>query len=120
MNKPIVSFQRKFQVWSYDVGHGQLLLRSTKSANHTTQVDVLFKNVGLISMPTLFEGLTVIESSKQELESSGLTMGLLPAENRKCMKLEGNNWHGAITAGNIAWSEDDADHNAKSKLICEV
>jgi hypothetical protein len=117
MKNVIVNFSRRFQVWSYTVGHGQLLLRSTKDAQNSTQVDVLFKNVGLVSLPTFFDGLTVIESTKQELESSGLTTGLLPAENRKCMKLEGNNWRGAIVAGNIAWSEDDAEHYAESKLI---
>jgi hypothetical protein len=117
MKNIIVSFSRRFQVWSYAVGHGQLLLRSTKDAQNPTQVDVLFKNVGLISIPTLFDGLTVIESSKQELESSGLTMGLLSAENKKCLKLEGDNWHGAITAGNIAWLEDDSEHYVESKLM---
>jgi len=73
--------------------------------------------VGLISIPTLFEGLAITESSKQELEGSGFAIGLLSVDGRKCFKLEGSNWHGAITAGHVGWIENDAEYYADSKLI---
>ena len=48
---------RQFQIWSYKVSHAQLLLRSTKSKNDPTRIDLLFKNVAIINMPTLLNGV---------------------------------------------------------------
>jgi hypothetical protein len=117
MTKSIVTFSRRFQVWSYLVGHSQLLLRSVKDANNQTQVDVLFKNVGFILLPTLFDGLTITESSKDELKTLELDLSLFDGDSRNVFKLQGTNWHGVITAGHVAWSEDDSEYHLDSKLI---
>jgi len=42
----LINFERNFQIWKYTVGHGQLLLRSTKDPKCPTRIDVFFKNVG--------------------------------------------------------------------------
>jgi hypothetical protein len=44
MSAQVADFQRKFQIWLYSVSHGQLLLRSNRSDEFRTRVDVLFKD----------------------------------------------------------------------------
>lgn len=114
---PIVRFDRKFQLWLYSVSHGQLLLRSTKNQNYQTQVDILFKNVATIQLPALFVGLVISEMSQEEFRLLNLSTGLLPVNERRCFKLEGENWRGVIVAGHVSWSEDDSEYSAESKLI---
>lgn len=113
MTQPIVSFSRKFQVWSYTVSHAQLLIRSTKDGQHPTQVDVLFKNVNGVLLPTLFDGLTITEATCSELEGLRETL----PKSSKCFKLEGSNWHGAVAAGVVVWVENEAEYYADSTLL---
>ena len=120
MQNPIVRFDRKFKVWLYEIGHGQLLLRSTKDEHHPTQVDILFKGVALMQIPTLFSKLVISEMSEREFQSLDLSTGLFPLGERKCFKLEGDNWQGVIVAGYVGWLEEDASHSAESKLISKV
>ena len=120
MKTSIVRFDRKFQVWLYLVGHSQLLLRSTKDEHHSTQVDVLFKNVDLIQIPTYFSKLIISEMSEKDFQSLGLSIGLLPPIDQKYFRLEGDNWQGVIAAGYVGWLEEDAHHSTESKLISRV
>ena len=117
MIDPIVRFDRIFQLWLYSVSHGQLLLRSTKDQTHQTQVDILFKNVATIQLPVLFAGLVISEMSTEEVRSLNLSAGLLTVNERKCFKLEGDNWHGLIVAGHVSWLENDAEYAAESALM---
>src|SRR4051794_7357175 len=58
---PIDTFEsdRHFQIWRYEVGHAQLLLRSVKDDHHASRIDVLFKTVKAIDLPTRFDGLQI-------------------------------------------------------------
>jgi hypothetical protein len=82
---------RRFQVWRYQVGHSQLLLRSVKSAAHASRIDVLFKGVDAIELPTSFDGL-VIERDGQRYV------------------LSGRGWAGSIVAGACFEAEDDGEY----------
>jgi hypothetical protein len=117
MTDPIVRFDRKFQLWLYSVSHGQLLLRSTKNQNYQTQVDVLFKNVAIIQLPVVFAGLAISEISQQEFRLFELSACLLDVHERRCFKLEGENWDGFIVAGHVSWLENDSEHSAESELL---
>jgi hypothetical protein len=116
----LVSFRRTFQVWLYTVSHGQLLLRSTKTSAQDTQVDVLFKNVAAISVPSLFEGLSISEVQNSEWRASGLPLGLFSIEDRTYFRLEGDKWVGHILAGQCIWCEGEADYFSKSPLLFET
>jgi hypothetical protein len=48
---------RLFQMWLFTVGMTRLLLRSTKSEEHPTRIDVLFQGVQFIGLPTRLDGL---------------------------------------------------------------
>lgn len=82
---------RRFQVWRYQVGHSQLLIRSVKSADHPSRIDVLFKGVDVIEMPTNFEGLEIIRDGGRYV-------------------LAGKGWTGSITAVVCFEAEDEGEH----------
>lgn len=84
---------RTFQIWRYTVGHGQLLLRSTKEeGGPTTRVDILFKGVDWIDMPTRTNGLRIEPNGEHSFSVSG----------------EG--WTGRVAAGGGWAREDDGSY----------
>lgn len=84
---------RKFSVWVYTVSHSQLLLRSTKQyANAATRVDVLFKGVDAMDVPTLMHGLTV---------------NLVGANS---FALSGDGWAGSVKALGCWAAEDEGEY----------
>jgi len=117
MDRPMLTFDRRFQVWLYTVSHGQLLLRSVKDSSHHTQVDVLFKNVAAMSLPTQFQGLLVIDSGADSRAALTLGLGELGKEGRKLFRLSGDGWEGGVIAGIVVSSEGDADYYDESRLI---
>ncbi len=50
---------RTFQVWSYSVSHGQLLLRSPKDQVHQTRIDLLFSQTSSINLPMVVRGIDI-------------------------------------------------------------
>jgi hypothetical protein len=110
MSEPIVSFPRPFQVWLYSVSHGQLLLRSNRSESLTARVDVLFRDVAAIGLPTIFEGLSVVETSADQVRDLYIHLGSLPLQHRKVFVIRGTNFTGHVVAGAIFWHEDAGYH----------
>lgn len=99
---------RRFQVWGYTVSHGQLLLRSNKDRHEATRVDLLFKNVTIMKLPSYFKGLTVSEST---VEAIGL--GDHQAEwtlNQKVYRLRAQGFEGYVVAGFMDVHEDDKEY----------
>jgi len=112
----IDAFDRDFQIWEYLVSHGQLLLRSTKNNEQSTQVDVLFKDIAFIQMPTTFSGLRILRSEWSQVSPSD-SLGKLGSVGRYPYLVSGSNWTGLVVAGAVAWIEDDLDYFAESKLL---
>jgi hypothetical protein len=90
---PVDSYasDRHFQVWHYQVGHSQLLLRSVKGTDHDSRIDVLFKAVHAIQLPTSFDGLTI-------------------DRHADAFALAGRDWTGSVVAGSCFQAEDDGEH----------
>jgi len=105
-----MKFPRRFQVWLYAVSHAQLLLRSNRSNEFQTRIDVLFKNVAAVALPTRFEGLEVSEASKEEATRFSPQLGSNEIENRKVFAIRGSNYCGYVVAGAVFWHEDDGHH----------
>jgi hypothetical protein len=82
---------RRFQMWRYEVGHKQLLLRSVKREGATSRVDVLFKNVHAVHLPTSMDGLTIVRSGER-------------------FALSGSDWNGHVDAGACFVAEDDGEY----------
>ncbi|MBM6402650.1 hypothetical protein JQN72_00115 [Phycicoccus sp. CSK15P-2] len=93
-NESALGFESKrhFQLWLYSVSHAQLLLRSTKGRNADSRVDVLFKGVAALNLPTSFDGLRVREATPGHFDVSGA------------------NWQGSIEALAFFAAEDDGEY----------
>lgn len=70
-----------------------------------------------IQLPVLFRGLVISEMSREDFSSLNLSAGLLTVDERKCFKLEGENWHGFIVAGHVSWLENNTEYAAESALM---
>jgi hypothetical protein len=90
---PIDTFEsdRHFQIWRYEVGHAQLLLRSVKGDRHASRIDVLFKAVKAIDLPTKFDGLQIERDGDQYAVS-------------------GVGWSGGVIAGACFQAEDAGEY----------
>ena len=105
------------QLWSYTVSHSQLLLRATKDREHATRVDVLFKGVGAMQLPSVMSALTVREAESGEREAIlGSTSVDMP-EERRCFVLEGPDFQGWVVAGAVVSAEDEGEYFEPSPLL---
>lgn len=90
-----------------------MLLRSTKSADQPTRVDVLFKDVGVINLPTSFHGLSISEASETERDK-------LPrfepksVRTRKVFLVRSGNFQGYVIAGTVVSHEDRGEYSDAS------
>jgi hypothetical protein len=78
---------------------GQLLLRSTKSEEHPTRIDVLFQDVRSMSIPTTMDALHVTKLDD------------------RTFRLSGTDWNGAVDAGFMVVAEDDGGYADPSSLF---
>lgn len=69
MLSEMISTKRFFQILSYSVGHSELLLRSTKSAEFPTRIDVFSKGVKEFHLPSTFNGLSIAEAPRGEIRA---------------------------------------------------
>ena len=102
-------FRRRFELWSYVVSHGQLLVRSNKSNEWSTRIDILFKDVVVMEIPTLFDEILVRRSSQEEARSLQDRLGGVPTERRKLFIVQGLNFSGYVVAGAVFWHEDQGE-----------
>jgi hypothetical protein len=109
-----ITFARRFQLWAYTVGHGQLLLRSPKSAGLSTRVDVLFKNVAAIHLPTILDGLAVSEATEGQKSELRVQVDPLRLEGRRVFVVRGTNFMGYVVAGVVASHEDEREYHEPS------
>jgi hypothetical protein len=109
-------FDRMFQLWAYTVGHGQLLLRSVKSDSAPSRVDLAFKDVVALKLPSFFDQLAVEESSARQVAlSESLAAG------RRVWILRGTcggaTFEGFVVAGAMLSIEDDGEYNEPSQIF---
>jgi hypothetical protein len=109
--------ERVFQVWSYTVGMGRLLLRSTKTPTFGTRIDVLLQNVTLISIPTLLEGLSVRAPDVGELPEIRDSAGAIAENETRVFIFEGASYSGYVVAGVMVIHEDEGEYHEPSELI---
>ena len=110
-------FARMFQLWEFTVGHKQLLLRSTKDDRFRTRVDVYFKNVAVVNLPTICHGLTISEADgaqQQDLLSQVSQTGLSAG---KVFLIRGDRFTGYVIAGFMDWHEDELEYDDPSKFV---
>ena len=109
--KHLFKYDGRFQWWLYTVSHGQLLLRSTSSSRRPTQVDVLFKDVLAVELPTSIDDIEVLEAEMTEEPSR------LRSSSRKRFLIRGSNVNGYVIAGAVFHVEGEQSHEDPSPLI---
>jgi hypothetical protein len=115
MSAEIIKSERRFQIWKYTVGHNQLLLRGTKSAECPTRIDVLFKGVEEFHLPTSFTGLSITEASETEARKlCNLGRSLSFGKNVKVFKIQGNDFVGYVAALIALCHEDEDEYDDPS------
>lgn len=115
---PIAS-QRGFQVWRYLVSHRQLLLRSNKGEDNDTRVEVLFKNVTAINLPTHLDGLTIEEPSDGDEQRLAIDFHPVLEPGQRIYRVRGLTYNGHIIAGAVFTAEDTGDYQDSSPLLRE-
>jgi len=113
MSQANFRYKGRFQWWAYTVSHGQLLLRSTKSPERPTQVDILFKDVGAVCMPTAIVDPQVTEGGPQDVPG----IHQLESEGRRIFLIRGSGGQGYIVAGSAFSDEGDHDFHDPSPLF---
>lgn len=109
MNQYIIDHQERFfRFWYYSVSHSDLLLRSTKNEKFLTRIDVFFKAVKAIRLPTNLEGLVVRQVQGSEADAVIRDSGV-EGKDSKVYLLEGTGYSGYVVAGIVAINEDEGD-----------
>jgi hypothetical protein len=107
----IFGSDRQFQIWKYIVGHRQLLVRSVKSADNPTRIDVLFKGVSQFHLPTILRGLFIAEGTETEIrESFLLQQSAAEKKGLKVFTVRGVDFVGYVTALIVATHEDEGEY----------
>jgi hypothetical protein len=117
MGKPIISFARKFQIWSYVAGHGQLLLRSVEAHEHPKRVDVLFKDVRAMNLRVFIDTLIVEEVSLSDILDQMVKPVDVMESGHIIFLIKSRGWTGWIIAGAVYWHEDGGSFDDPSDLL---
>src|SRR5215469_6385697 len=100
MATQIINSERRFQIWTYWVSHQQLLLRSNKSPDAPTRIEVLFEGVMEFHLPTIFGGLSVQLASDDEIRNLCILRASFLSEFRqfKIYMVKGTDFVGYVAA----------------------
>ncbi|WP_328414580.1 hypothetical protein OG470_20565 [Micromonospora sp. NBC_00389] len=99
---------RRFRLWAQTVSHGQLLLRSPRSSDHPTRIDVLFKPVSAQKVRWIYDGLVIRCPSGVEQERIQQQMpGGLRGMDDRVFALETADSLDWVVAMAVGWHEDD-------------
>ena len=107
---------RTFQLWEYHIGHKQLLLRSTKESDHPTRVEVAFKNVRALKIPTVMRDLSISLASDSMATAARGQTGT-DARTASVFAVVGSGFEGYVIAGVAFGHEDEGEYSDPSPLL---
>ncbi len=99
--------ERKFGLFSYGVSHGPLLLRSGKTEEHGTRLEVLITDVRVMEIRVWFTGIHIQEVELARLANRlSRPAGMFEA-GLKAYLLSSSEWEGFVLGGSLHTAEDD-------------
>lgn len=101
---------RRFELWAYSVSHQSLLLRSTRVDGTGSRIDVLFKGVTRLSLPTTLDALSI------EPDPKSPSIPPLGGEETNRWVLVSRSGRGFIDAVTAAIHEDELEFFAPTPL----
>jgi hypothetical protein len=105
---------RKFSVLSYSVSHGPLLLRSGRTDEHHTRIDVLILDVRAMEIRSWFEGFEIALVDQDYLRDFRSRPAEMMEPGLNVYAISGKEWQGFIVGGKLFVHEDEADFMAPS------
>jgi hypothetical protein len=116
-----VRYERRFTMHLYWTSHGLLLLRSGKSKENLTRVDILFRDVTWMTLPTWFDGLEIVLSSAEALPFRLPTTIQREIHSRRVYRLTTDGVdHFIVASKRISIAEDDGHYFEDSLLIPDL
>jgi hypothetical protein len=112
----LISYQRRFSIWSYHTSHGELLLRSNKSEKHSTRVEILFKGVEAMELRSVFNSISIEESNKLVIQDRKSRPLEILNDDDKVYIIKDKDWEGFVIAAAVFWQEDDKEYYDQSTL----
>jgi hypothetical protein len=114
--EPLV-FPRRFQLWAYSVSHSQLLLRSNRSQEEPTRIDVGFRGVVALKLAWILGDLTlsIADAATQariEAENPGLDFF-----EKKLFVCQAGDFAGWVLASTVAVAEDYDSYESPSHVF---
>lgn len=113
---PLV-LDRRFELWSYQVAHGVLLLRSNIGPGVETRIDLMFRGVTVLKLRDGYRDLAVdlipMDRVEEELGDDhvaledGMFAFSIATGGKKC---------GYVVAGSLYLAEDDMDYGEPSAI----
>ena len=113
------SSDRVFSVFSYDISHGLLLLRSGKEryGKNAKRVDILFQDVVSIECRMTIDGLEIKKENEIFLEEFKSKPSQIIEVGHNIFSISSKDWSGYVVAGSMTFFEDDRDFMASSSLF---
>jgi hypothetical protein len=108
---------RRFEVISFEGQRGSLLLRSRKSNEHETRVDVLILDVRAMEMRCEFDGIRVEEVDRSYLDGFRSNPSDTLEPGHRVYSVTGGGWQGYTVGGPVFIHEDDKEYMAPSALL---
>jgi hypothetical protein len=105
---------RKFSVFGYSVSHGPLLLRSGRTDEHHTRIDVLILDVRAMEIRSWFEGFEIALADQDYLRDFRSRPAEMMEPGLNAYAISGKRWQGFIVGGKLCVHEDEADFTAPS------
>lgn len=99
-------YDRHFQIWEYKVSHQQLLIRSPKSHEHTTNLDLVFVGVDYLALPVSFDGITVVPPNDAEQQFARTCSSF---DSAQAIILESGGQRHLVVAAKVRVFENDLD-----------
>jgi hypothetical protein len=112
-----VTFKRPFVLFSYNLSHSLLLLRSSKSPVCSKRIDVLFQDVRAIECRTDFPDLVIEEVGPEFLNDVRSKAKEVIEPGHRVYSLKSGNWIGFVVGGIVSHHEDEAEFFAPSSLL---
>ncbi|GHO80637.1 hypothetical protein KSD_84080 [Ktedonobacter sp. SOSP1-85] len=117
MAPPIYFPGRIFTVWKYTISHRQLIPRSVKDKERgiSTRIDILFKPVAWMSLPTGLSDLSIEATSPEQVELMTTISDVTLQDPEKLFVLRGRKSQGYVAASLYAIDESTREFDEPDK-----
>ena len=113
-----IEYERTFSLHLYWVSHGLLLLRSGKTAQHPSRVDILFQDVRWMALPVWFDGLRIERGELCDLPLPLTAKIAQEAHFMSAFRVTSQGVSHSVLAAESVWvAEDHELYHADSSLL---